>query len=152
MKILSIIFILIAFTSNASIDRTKFFKAFESNSLNEINSQITFLKRQKESSDKNAFLGALLMKKASFSRTSKEKITIFNEGNSLLEAAIKKHPRNLSYHLLRLVIQENCPKILKYHSQIKSDAELIQSNLDKLDSVTKKFAENYARTSTNLNF
>ena len=141
---------LLVFNGSATINKTDFFSVFESNSLDEIEVQILVLEKEKSSNEKNAFLGALLMKKARFMKTPKDKIDVFKKGKVLLEDAIKKDPENTTYRFLRLAIQENCPKILKYNSQIQADAKIVKLNLSKLDATTKKYIHRYAENSSAL--
>lgn len=150
MKLLSLLFLFIIFNSYAAIDKTKYYSVFESNSLEKIEAEIIVLKKQKTSAEKSAFLGAMIMKKSQFMKTPKEKIATFKEGKNLLEEVIRQYPNNSTYRFLRLAIQENCPKILKYNTQIHSDSQFIQMNFNTMDSITKKFVKNYSTTSKAL--
>ena len=140
----------LVFNSNAAIDKTKYYTSLESNSLEKIESQIISLKKEKASQDKNAYLGAMIMKKSHHMRTPKEKIALFKEGKLMLERAIKKYPNNPVYRFLRLVIQENCPKFLKYNSQIQSDVKFIKLKFHSMDTITMKFVKSYSKTSKGL--
>ena len=150
MKLLSLLFLFITFSSYAVIDKTKFYSVFESNSLVKIEAEIIVLNNQKTSADKSAFLGAMIMKKSQFMKTPKEKIATFKKGKVLLEDAIRQNPKKSTYRFLRLAIQENCPKILKYNTQIHSDSQFIKMNYNSMDSITKRFVKNYSITSKAL--
>ena len=150
MKLLSLLFLFITFSSYADIDKTKYYSVFESNSLVEIEAEIIVLKKQKTSVNNSAFLGAMIMKKSQFMKTTKEKIATFKKGKMLLEEAIRQHPKNSIYRFLRLAIQENCPRILKYKAHIQSDSQFINMNYNSMDSITKKFVKNYSTTSKAL--
>jgi len=150
MKLLSLLFLFITFSSYADIDKTKYYSVFESNSLVKIEAEIIVLEKQKSSIDNSAFLGAMIMKKAQFMKTPKEKIATFKKGKMLLEEAIKQRPENSAYRFLRLAIQENCPKILKYNTHIHSDSQFIKMNYNSMDSITKRFVKNYSITSKTL--
>ncbi|MBB77563.1 MAG: hypothetical protein CL844_01015 [Crocinitomicaceae bacterium] len=134
-----------------SIDKLNFYKVFESNSESLINIEIQKLRKLNSSNTKDAYLGALLMKKAKFQKNIKEKIEIFKQGKSLLEKAIQTNPKKIEYRFLRLVIQENCPKILKYNSEIIEDSETIHNSYQELEFSIKKVVKKYAQKSKNLN-
>ena len=134
-----------------SIDKLNFYKVFESNSESLINLEIKKLRKLNPSNTKDAYLGALLMKKSKFQKNIKEKIEIFKQGKSLLEKAIQRNPKKIEYQFLRLVIQENCPKILKYNSEIKEDVETIYNSYHNLELSIKKVVKKYAQKSKNLN-
>ena len=150
IKFLIIPLILLNFTTY-SIDKLSFYKVFESNSESLINLEIKKIRKLNPCKSKNAYLGALLMKKAKFETNIIEKIEVFKKGKSLLEKAISTYPKKIEYRFLRLVIQENCPKILKYNSQIKEDAEIINKSYQNEESIVKKVIKNYAQKSKNLN-
>ena len=95
MRLLSLLFLLIAFNSFAVIDKAKYFTIFKVNSLPDI--------------------------------------------------------KNIIYRFLRFVIQENCPKILKYNTQIRTDSNIIRQNYKSLDKITKEFVRDYAKKSEVLN-
>jgi len=150
MKFISILFLLIAFNSTAHIDRTNYFSVFESNSLVKIEAQINSLRTEEPSTDKDAFLGAMIMKKAQFMKTPKEKIAIFKEGKTLLENAIAQQAKNATYRFLRLAVQENCPKILKYNTKIESDAGFVKLHFASLSNVASRAVKRYAKESKHL--
>ena len=149
-KFLIIPLILLNFTTY-SIDKLNFYKVFESNSESLINLEIKKIRKLNPFKSKNAYLGALLMKKSKFKKNIKKKIEIFKQGKSLLEKAIATYPKKIEYRFLRLVIQENCPKILKYNSEIKEDAEIINKSYQNQESIVKRVIKNYAQKSKNLN-
>jgi len=134
-----------------SIDKLNFYKAFESNSESLINLEIKKIKKLNPSTSKDAYLGALLIKKSNFKKNIKEKIEIFKQGKSLLEKAIASYPKKIEYRFLRLVIQENCPKILKYNNEIKEDVAIINKSYKNQESIVKKVIKNYAQKSKYLN-
>ncbi len=151
MRIFIILFLLIAFKSMGAINRERFYFVFESNSLDEINKEIQLLTKEKSSPQKDAFLGAMIMKKAQFLKTPKDKISVFKKGKNLLESAIKSRPKNVEFRFLRLAIQENCPKILKYNTNIDEDSKLIISQYSSMHHITKKHVKKYALHSQQLN-
>jgi hypothetical protein len=94
--------------------------------------------------------GALLMKKAGFQKTPKDKLTFFKEGRILLENEISLDPKNSEYRFLRLIIQENAPKIVKYNTDILGDSDLVKNNYLSLHSEVKSAIITYSKSSTIL--
>lgn len=150
MRSSSVILFLVALTFAASIDRLGFYRAFESNSQSKMESEISNLKSAKSSATKDAYLGALIMKKSQFMSTPKEKAEVFKEGRTLLEASITKEPGNGEFRFLRLAIQENVPKVLKYSSDIAADKAVILKTYGSMDATLRKVIREYSEQSSNL--
>lgn len=74
-----------------------------------------------------AYKGASIAMLAKGKKTIKEKKAGFIEGVELLEFAIKKQPNNIEARFIRLSIQENTPKLLKYKAKIPEDKHFILS-------------------------
>lgn len=74
-----------------------------------------------------AYKGASISMLAREKKTIKEKKEGFIEGIELLEYAIKKQPNNIETRFIRLSIQENTPKLLKYKGAISEDKHFILS-------------------------
>jgi hypothetical protein len=89
-----------------------------------------------------AFKGALLTIKAKFSKSVKDKKTHFTNGVSLIENAIAKAPENIEIRCLRMGVQENSPKFLKYNSNIELDKKHL---IDHFASVKNKEIKNFIR-------
>jgi hypothetical protein len=68
-----------------------------------------------------AYKGAAITLKAKYEKSLREKRRLFIEGVSYIEFAIKKSPNAVEPRFIRLGIQENTPKLLKYKSNIKED-------------------------------
>ncbi len=75
------------------------------------------------------YKAASLTVKAKHEDKIKDKKTYFKEGALLLEYIIEKNPNNIELRLIRLSIQENSPKLLKYHTNIDGDKTFIYSQL-----------------------
>ena len=127
-----------------------YYNVFSGNSIQNIDKLITKLELQEPTSINNAYKGALLAKKANFENNVSIKIKTFKTGIKLLECEIQKFPKETEYRFLRLCIQENCPKILKYNKNIKEDAQLITVNFAKQPSNLKTIIATYAKTSKTL--
>jgi hypothetical protein len=102
--------------------------------------------------DQQAYLGAILMKTSEFQKTAGDKLKKFKEGKTLLEKAIQTHPNNVEYRFLRLMIQENSPKILKYNTNLKEDVAFIKDNISKVSKEIKTVIISYSAVSENLKF
>lgn len=130
-------------------DRVAYYAAFESGeetSLDAQLKQVTVLAGY----EKDAFEGALLMRKAGFQSTPLKKLSLFKEGGKKLEAAIKAHPNNVEYRFLRLMIQEHAPKIVGYDKELKEDSQLIKSRKSSLPVATQNAVNAYAKKSKYL--
>lgn len=68
-----------------------------------------------------AYKGASIALKAKYAETLKDKKDGFIEGVSYIEFAIEKEPNAIEPRFIRLGIQENTPKILKYKDNIDQD-------------------------------
>lgn len=68
-----------------------------------------------------AYKGASIALKAKYAKTIKDKKDGFIEGVSYIEFAIEKEPNAIEPRFIRLGIQENTPKILKYKDHIDED-------------------------------
>ena len=108
-----------------ALDRSAFYKAMEENNKALVNAELEELKTAPESL-KPAFMGTMLMKRASFSGSPSSKLHYFKEGHILLEGAIKKNPDNVEYRFMRLMIQEHAPGVLGYKENIENDCEYIR--------------------------
>ena len=151
LKFLVISILAISLTFSTSIDKLSFYKAFESNSEVTMQSKIESLEKLTQSDQKDAYLGAITMKKSQFEKTPKEKAELFKIGKTLLESAIDSSPKKVEYRFLRLAIQENTPKVLKYNTSIEEDVNMIQNSYSSLDGTVKRVIKKYAESSKNLN-
>ncbi|MEO6720100.1 MAG: hypothetical protein ABIN67_07025 [Ferruginibacter sp.] len=131
-------------------DVATFYAAFSKNDTDQLNALLTELNETSVPA-KEAYEGALLMKKAGLLSKAKEKLKLFKSGREKLEAAIKKDPDNYEYRFLRLIIQENVPKIVRYKSNIKEDGALIRSSYKKLPPIVQQAIRDYSKTSKILN-
>ena len=127
-----------------------FYKALKSKSLSTITTALAELDKQKQTTTSQAYKGALLMKKSNFEKAVPQKVKVFKEGAALLEAAIAKYPNNTEYRFLRLAIQENAPKVLKYNKNLMEDKAIIVANYSKLPSELKAYIKDHAAQSKTL--
>ncbi len=134
---------------SSSFDRKLFYESLMSDEIKRIDQQLENIKTLPPI-DKEAFEGALLMKKAGLINNKKEKLNLFKSGKNNLETAISKDPENCEYRFLRLIIQENAPKILEYTNHITEDCNLIKLKYKNTPEILKKNILNYSRNSLNL--
>ena len=59
----------------------------------------------------------------------------------------KSNPNNVEARLIRLSIQENTPKLLKYKANIDADKKQILLLFDKQSSDLKEYIKNYVKQS-----
>jgi hypothetical protein len=98
-----------------------------------------------------AYKGASIAMKGRFEKGVRQKSIIFKEGVSLVEAAIDKDPKNIEIRFVRLTIQQNSPKILKYKKNIDEDTGFILTNYNKIKSnKLKKHLKGYILNSNHF--
>ena len=131
-------------------DKAGFYRAMASNSLEAVDLALAEV-RQTDIPEKTAYEGALLMKKAGLTRKSKEKMKLFKAGHAKLESAIKNDNEVVEYHFIRLMIQENAPKVVRYKGDLKKDAELVTESFKTLAPVVQQAIRDYSKTSSVLN-
>lgn len=131
------------------IDRSAFYTAIASDNITVIDAQLAVLKTA-SGADKDAFEGALLMKKAGLVAKTKEKMSLFKAGRGKLEIAIDKENNNAEYRFLRLLIQENAPKIVNYRSDVTDDIAVIKANYKALPASVQQAIADYSKKSKAL--
>lgn len=151
MKQLLLVLILISSFFGYSQSQHDIYSALQTGQLEHLNKIEGQLIGVKRSTDQNAYLGAIQMRISEFLKTPSEKLTKFKEGRLLLENCISAHPNSIEYRFLRLIIQENAPKMLKYNKNIEEDATLIKTNYFKESTILRKIIRDYANHSNALN-
>ena len=132
------------------MDKQHFYKIISSENLELIDAEIIKMNTSSKSTF-NPYKGALLMKKAGLEKNPAVKLKFFKEGKLLLETAIDNDNQNVELRFLRLMIQENAPKFLGYHSNINEDVNFIQENSNQLSAVLKSILLDYSKTSKEIN-
>jgi hypothetical protein len=127
-------------------DRASFYKAMESESKTLVDAQISEL-NSAPADIKNAFLGAMIMRKAGIGGNPASKLKLFKQGHKLLEGAIAKDPNNAEYRFLRLIIQENAPGVLGYKKDEQKDSEFIRKSYYSLPEDLQKTIADYNKKS-----
>ena len=132
--------------SGAKFDRKAFYQAMEQNKKEPVNEQLKLI-AEVPAELRQAFEGALIMRKAGLVGVPGQKLKLFRAGHKELEAAIRKEPGNVEYRFLRLVVQENAPGILGYHDNLESDSEIIRKSYKTLPEEVQQAIEHYSKKS-----
>jgi hypothetical protein len=130
-------------------DKTAYYQILKSGSIKEINDEILLIDASSLKST-DAFIGALMMKKAGLLKVPKEKLDNFKKGATKLETILHSDTSNVEYRFLRLIIQEHAPKVVKYNKNILEDAAFIKKNYKELSPDVQKILIDYSQTSNAL--
>jgi hypothetical protein len=133
-------------SQKTGFDKSAFYNAMATNDQDQINAQLSILKNALIS-EKEAYEGALLMKKAGLVSKAKEKLSFFKAGRIKLEASIKKDNGNAEFNFLRLIIQEHAPKAVEYRNNIENDVSVIRSSFKTLPQVVQQAISDYSKKS-----
>ncbi|MEO9891955.1 hypothetical protein [Aurantibacter sp.] len=99
-----------------------------------------------------AYKGAFSTLKSKHSKQIKDKKTYFKDGVALIELAIERDANNIEIRCLRLGVQENTPKFLKYKSDIPADKQYILDHFKSENSQEiKNFIKGYIQQSKTFN-
>lgn len=85
-----------------------------------------------------AYKAAAIALKAKYAKGVKNKKALFKQGVMLLENKITENPENIELRLIRLSIQENTPKVLKYKGNITEDKSFIKNNFEIIENKNLK--------------
>jgi hypothetical protein len=130
----------------ANINRPAFYKAMEENNKSLVNAQLTELESAPDGL-RQAFTGAMLMKKASFGAPPAIKLRLFKQGRKMLEAAIRQEPENAEFRFLRLIVQEHAPGALGYKNDVQKDSEYIRKSYKSLPDEVQQAIADYSKKS-----
>ena len=144
--LIGFIIILSSWTAG-SISRKEYYPVFKGNSSSEMEALV---KKLEKTWKQKAYLGALKMKLSGLQKGSSTKLKTFKEGRELLEAEIKNNPKNIEWLFLRLAVQENAPKIVKYSQNINEDKEFISSHFSSAPFDLQKIIKDYVANSSVL--
>lgn len=99
-----------------------------------------------------AYKGAILAIVAKYTKDKNVRKEYFKEGAGLIEYAVASQPNNIEIRVVRLSIQENSPKFLKYQKNILEDKQFILENYKNLDSKEiQNFVKSYVMQSEAFN-
>jgi hypothetical protein len=127
-------------------EKSAFYEVMDSGDVTALNNQIEIVKAS-SLNNKEGYEGALLMRKAGKVRGPKKKLGFFKEGRIKLETAILADTDNTEFRFLRLAIEENAPKIVKYRNDIEKDKLIIQKNFKTLPQSVQHAIINYCKKS-----
>ncbi|MEO6523633.1 MAG: hypothetical protein ABIN91_18260 [Mucilaginibacter sp.] len=127
-------------------DKSAFYVTIRLGKLSEINNELSILNTS-TGSDKEAYEGTLLMRKAGLVAIPGEKLKLFKNGRIKLETVLSKDSTNAEYRFLRLIIQENAPKIVKYKAQLQSDKAYIIKSYKNLSPTIQSAIADYSKSS-----
>ena len=131
---------IISFTLSISIVRNDYKEAVQSKSQIKL---ITLSKKLEKVTKKDnkvlvAYKGAVTVLVAKQQKGVKKKKLLFKEGISLLEYATQNNPNNIEIRFIRLSIQQNLPKFLKYNKHKDEDKAFVLNNLKSTKSLVLK--------------
>lgn len=129
-----------------AFDKQGFYTVMASGRLREIDSELQILENA-AIPEKEAYMGALLMKRAGLLALPGEKLKSFRLGCTRLEAAISGDSTNAEYRFLRLSIQENAPRIVKYNADLGKDKAYIHLHFKSLSPVVQDAIREYSKHS-----
>jgi hypothetical protein len=129
-----------------TFDKQGFYAVMASGRLREIDNELEHLEGA-AIAEKEAYEGALLMKKAGLLALPKDKLKSFRLGCTRLETAISRDSTNGEYRFLRLSIQENAPRIVKYNGDLGKDKAYIHLHFKGLSPVVQDAIREYSRHS-----
>ncbi|HTR31239.1 MAG TPA: hypothetical protein VMH27_18335 [Puia sp.] len=129
-----------------TVDKPGLYAALASGKLEAIDKELTIVAAS-SIREKEAYTGALLMRKAGLLTYPREKLNIFKSGYISLEGALAKDSSNVEYHFLRLMIQEHAPRIVHYDKDREKDSRMIIQSFPTLPPALQKAILNYCPNS-----
>ncbi|MEI9944399.1 MAG: hypothetical protein WDN26_09300 [Chitinophagaceae bacterium] len=127
-------------------DKSAFYTAIAAGKVDAVDAQLSSLK-ESSMAEKEAYEGALLMKKAGLVSKIRDKLNFFKSGRSKLESSISKDKNNTEYRFLRLIIQEHAPGIVNYRNDLDEDSKLINKNFKNLSPFLQQQITDYSKKS-----
>lgn len=131
-------------------DKKAFYVVMASNSISLIDNTLSDVK-DLATSQRGAYEGALMMKKAGLVANSKNKLNLFKAGRYKLETLLAKDTTNTEWRFLRLMIQENAPRILNYRRELDMDSQFIVKFYKSLSPDVQQAVIDYSKKSKILN-
>jgi hypothetical protein len=131
---------------SSDLNRPAFYKAMEENNKTLVNAQLEELKTAPDDL-RDAFMGAMIMKKAGIGGAPATKLRLFKEGRRMLEKAIKQDPDNAEFRFLRLMVQEHAPGALGYKNDVEKDCEYIRKSYKSLPDDVQLTIADYSKKS-----
>ena len=98
----------------------------------------------------NGYKSAATIVKAKFQVGERRK-KIITDGIKSLESTIKSDPNNIELRVIRMSVQENLPKFIRYNTNITSDKAFVLKNYAAQNSALKAYIKKFAAHSKNFN-
>ena len=127
-------------------DKLNFYQVMATEKLSDINDELVIISAS-SFPEKEAYEGALLMKKAGLLKKPSAKLQTFRSGCIKLETALEKDSMNTEYHFLRLSIQEHAPRIVRYFKDLEHDRLFIDNTFNSLSPAIQKVIIDYSKHS-----
>lgn len=154
MKFLFSIFCLLFSFSNPDISEIR--KLYPNAANSEVTSKEFASKFSEITTGNNktlvAYKGASVTIVAKFEKKISNKIKNFKEGAKLVEFAIESEPNNIEIRLIRLSIQENVPKIVKYNKNKKEDVAFILAHYNEQSNALRAYLKSFILQSKSFSF
>lgn len=153
MKYLTIFFVQIIFVFKPDLTDIRVMYRNAHNSQKDVLALYQKLESIVESDEKVlvAYKGASIAMLAKYEKGTKQKTEKFKRGVALVEYAIVEDPDNIEIRFIRLSVQQNSPKVLKYKSNIEVDKNFILSNYSNIrSSGLKNYLKHYILHSNNF--
>ncbi|SHI67564.1 hypothetical protein [Flavobacterium terrae] len=141
-----ILFTVFSFIQNPTDVREQYYAASKSKQ-NADKFYNLLVKYNKENKTLLAYKGAALALKSKYTSDKKEKKELFIEGVTTIENSVKQEPSNAEIRLIRLSVQENTPKFLKYKANIEEDKKMILNSFEKQSKDLKEYIKIYVNQS-----
>ena len=129
-----------------SFDKSGYYHVMASGDLAAVDSELVVLVHTMPG-EKDAYEGALQMKKAGLLHRPKDKLAVFRSGAIKLESALAKDSSNGEYHFLRLIIQEHAPAVVHYNKNQEIDSRYVLKTFKTLSPVVRKAILDYSEHS-----
>lgn len=130
-------------------DKSAYYAVMAAGKMEQINHELKLLNTD-SINEKDAYIGALLMRKAGLEAIPAEKLRFFKTGRIKLESSLLKDSENGELHFLRLMIQEHAPKIVKYSTNLESDKLIVRNTFNTLSPVVQQAIIDYSKNSNIL--
>ncbi|ELI6454945.1 hypothetical protein [Flavobacterium psychrophilum] len=149
MKLLFSIFCILISFNNLEVSEIR--RLYPNAANSEITSKEFASKLSDITSESNktlvAYKGASITIFSKFEKKISNKVKTFKEGAKLVEFAIASDPNNIEIRLIRLSIQENTPKIVKYNKNTKEDVAFILAHYKEQTNATKEYIKSFVKQS-----
>lgn len=145
MKLFFSLVLLLNFFSNPELSEIRKFylSAVNSESLSkELSSKLACITND-DNKTLVAYKGASIILLSKFAKKVADKTKAFKEGAKLVEFAVTNEPNSIEIRLIRLSIQENVPKIVKYNKNIKEDKDFILLHYKEQSATLKEYVKKF---------